>query len=280
MTVPPEISITPLTPAIGAEVHGVDLGELDDATIRQIREAFLAHHVLVFRDQSLDRDQHKAIGRLFGDLHIHPSKRTLGAKGDPEIFTVKTDENSVHNNGGRWHMDVSCEEMPPLGSMLLLTEAPPFGGDTLFANMHLAYETLSDPIKELLIKLTARHDGLQDLRWYGVEPKPGQTYPAHSHPVVVRHAETGRPLLFVNEAFTSHIEGLSGAESDALLKMLFTHISGSPSLQCRVRWEPGTLTFWDNRCTQHLAVWDYAPHIRRGERVTIAAATAPAAFGS
>ncbi|MEM7271510.1 MAG: TauD/TfdA family dioxygenase [Actinomycetota bacterium] len=269
------MDITPITPALGAEVTGVDLAALGQTDADRIDRAFADHHVLVFRDQALDREQHKAFGRRFGELHVHPSKRHLGAKGDPEIFTVKTDDRSVRNNGGRWHMDVSCEEVPPLGSILLLTEAPPHGGDTLFANMHLAFETLSAPVRELLVGLTARHDGLQDLRWYGIEPAPGQTYPAWSHPVVVDHPDSGRPVLFVNQAFTSGIEELSTAESDAMLGLLFRHIADNPAIQCRVRWQPGTLTMWDNRCTQHYAVWDYAPHPRRGERVTIAGTEAP-----
>jgi taurine dioxygenase len=274
------MELKPLTPAIGAEVTGIDLAALDDLAVAEIKAAFLTHHVLVFRDQDLTREQHKTLGRHFGELHVHPSKRHLGAKGDPEIFTVKTDENTVRNNGGRWHVDVSCEPVPPLGSLLLLTDAPPHGGDTLFANMHLAYETLSPPIQQLLLGLTAYHDGLQDLRWYGMEPKPGQTYPATTHPVVVEHAETGRPLLFVNEAFTSRIEGLSSNESDALLGLLFSHINNNPAIQCRVSWQPGTLTMWDNRCTQHHAVWDYAPHPRRGERVTVSGTAEPVRAGA
>lgn len=269
------MELTPITPALGAEVVDVDLADLDKNTVSEIKQAFLDYHVLVFRDQNLTRDQHKDFGRHFGALHVHPSKRHLDTKGDPEIFTVKTDEHTTRNNGGRWHVDVSCEQTPPLGSMLLLTDTPPHGGDTLFANMHLAFETLSSPIRDLLVGLTAYHDGLQDLRWYGYQPKPGRAYPATTHPVVVDHPESGRPLLFVNEAFTSNINGLNGQESEALLGLLFAHIANNPSIQCRVKWQPGTLTMWDNRCTQHHAVWDYAPHPRRGERVTVCAAAPP-----
>lgn len=269
--------IEAITPNIGAEVHDVDLRTVVDDTraMAALRSAFLEHHVLVFRDQDLDRDAHKAFGRCFGELHIHPSKRDLGVGGDPEIFTVKTTERTVRNNGGRWHMDVSCEAVPPLGSMLLLTEVPPAGGDTLFANMHLAWETLSPAVQRFLQPLTAHHDGRQDLRWYGIVPEAGKTYPEHHHPLVVAHSETGRPLLFVNEAFTAGIDELSDRESRAVLDMLFDHIRSDPTTQCRVRWEPGTMTFWDNRCTQHFAVWDYAPHPRRGERVSICGTEAP-----
>lgn len=273
------IDVVPLTPAIGAEVQHVALSEVtgDETATAEIRRALVDHHVLVFRDQDIDREQHKAFGRLFGELHVHPSKRGPNVKGDPEIFSVKADENSVRNNGGRWHSDVSCDEMPPMGSILHLKEAPPHGGDTMFANMHLAFETLSEPVRQMLLRLTAYHDGLQDLRWYGFEPKPGFSYPATSHPVVVTHPVTRRPLLFVNPAFTARIEGLSEHESSSLLGMLFDHVAHTPSLQCRVRWEPGTVVFWDNQCTQHFAVWDYFPHRRHGERVTIAGTEQPQA---
>ena len=271
--------LSPLTPSIGAEVTGVAVTDAigDERLAAAIRKAFLDYHILVFRDQELDRSQHKAFGRLFGTLHVHPSKRGPGAKGDPEIFTVKSDENTVKNNGGRWHTDVSCDDVPPLGSILHLKETPPHGGDTLFANMHLAYEQLSTPIRSLLDGLSARHDGLQDLRWYGYEPQPGFDYPQTTHPMVVAHPETGRPLLYVNEAFTAGIEGLSSHESRTILDMLFAHIGGTPGLQCRVQWEPGTLVFWDNRCVQHLAVFDYHPNVRRGERVAICGTERPRA---
>lgn len=271
------VKITPITPAIGAEITDVAVTAAveDEHLAMSIRSALIEHHVLVIRDQELDREQHKAFGRLFGQLHVHPSKRAPGAKGDPEIFTVKADADTVRNNGGRWHTDVSCDEVPPLGSILHLKEAPPSGGDTLFANMHLAFETLSEPIRTMIASLTAFHDGLQDLRWYGYEPQAGFTYPSASHPMVVAHPETGRPLLYVNEAFTARIEDLNAAESEAVLAMLFDHISRTPAFQCRVRWEPGTLVFWDNRCVQHFAVWDYHPHIRRGERVAICGTEAP-----
>lgn len=272
-------TIEPLTPTLGAEVSGISVTDAvaDGELTAQLKAALLDHHVLVFRNQDLDREQHKAFGRLFGTLHVHPSKRSPGAKGDPEIFTVKADEHTVKNNGGRWHTDVSCDEIPPLGSILLLKQAPPHGGDTLFANMHVAYETLSEPLRTMLNGLSAHHDGLQDLRWYGYEPEPGFDYPATTHPVVVAHPETGRPLLNVNEAFTSHILGLSQRESDAVLRLLFAHIAQTPLLQCRVRWQPGTMVFWDNRCLQHFAVWDYFPNPRRGERVAICGTARPRA---
>lgn len=270
------LDIAPLTAALGAEIRNLDLRDLlaDRALADAVRAAFTEHHVLVFRDQHIDREAHKAVGRLFGELHIHPSMIRRGAA-DPEIFPVKADADTTLNNGGLWHSDLSCEAMPPLGSMLLLTEAPRTGGDTLFANMHLAYERLSEPIRELLLGLTAVHDQRSDLANYGYEPEAGMTYPMHEHPVVAAHPDTGRPYLFVNSSFTTRIVGLQPRESAALLGMLNEHVATDPSLHCRVRWEPGTLTFWDNRSCQHYAVWDYWPQVRRGERVTIAGSVQP-----
>ncbi|MGH1487798.1 MAG: TauD/TfdA dioxygenase family protein [Acidimicrobiales bacterium] len=272
-----QLSVTPITPSIGAEIDGIDLANdlHDPSIVASIRAAFLEHHVLVFRDQELSPEQHKDFARRFGSLHIHPSQRRPGATGDPEIFVVEADEKTVLNNGGLWHTDVSCDEIPPLGSMLLLTDAPADGGDTLFTNMHVAFETLSEPIRHMLEGLWAHHDQRQDLRRYGHEPRAGVDYPSTRHPVVVAHPETGRPTLFVNAAFTTHIEGLSSAESRAVLDLLYNHIAGNPVAQCRVKWQPGTLTFWDNRSTQHYAVWDYFPQHRRGERVTISGETRP-----
>lgn len=277
------LDLRKLTPHLGAEVFGdgVLAAALDDpATATQLRQAFLDHHVLAVRGQDLDREQHKALGRLFGDLHIHPSRRGKNFEGDREIFPVAADENSTLNNGGLWHSDVSCDPIPPLGSILRLVEAPTTGGDTLFANMHLAYETLSGPVRAMLDGLDAVHDQRQDISNYGYEIRAGYDYPRTTHPMVVAHPETGRPLLFANPAFTTHIEGLSARESRSVLHMLHEHVAGSPSIQCRVRWEPGTVVFWDNRCVQHYAVWDYRPERRRGERVTIQARTAPARVGA
>lgn len=271
------LEIASLTPSIGAVVTGVDVArDLADPSVEAaLKQAFLDHQVLVFRDQNLTRDEHKDFGRRFGPLHVHPTQRHASYEGDREIFPVEADETTVLNNGGLWHSDVSCDEKPPLGSMLLLKEAPAMGGDTLFANMYLAYESLSAPIRDLIDDLDAVHDQRQDIRHYGMEPRAGVDYPRTTHPLVVTHPETGRKLLFCNPAFTSHIVGLSPRESQAVLAMLFEHTANNPSLHCRVRWAPGTLTFWDNRCVQHYAVWDYRPQRRIGERVTIAGTAAP-----
>ena len=261
--------VNSLTPHIGAEVRGVDLAQpLSNEQAQDVSDAWRDWKVLVFRDQRLDRDQHKAFGRRFGSLHVHPMQHTYG--GDPEILTVKTTADSPYTAGDGWHTDVTCDEIPPLGSMLYVTETPASGGgDTLFADMYLAYELLSEPMRGFLDGLTAVHDGaIPYIGSYKSTPPEGG-YPRNEHPVITRHPETGRKVLFVNRGFTSHIVGLSRAESTALLNMLYRHIDSTPRLWCRVEWEPNTLTFWDNRCTQHHAVWDYYPHSRYGERVSI-----------
>lgn len=264
-------ALSPFTPHIGAEVRGIDLSRpLGEVEEREIRDAFLEWMVLVFREQRLTREQHKDFARRFGRLHVHPMHHGGRRGADPEILPVVTSAKSAYTAGDGWHTDVTCDPIPPLGSMLYVTETPACGGgDTLFADMVLAYELLSEPLKRFLDGLTAVHDGaIPYVGGYGTAPPEGG-YPRSEHPVVIRHPETGRKVLYVNGGFTSHIVGLSRTESRAILDMLYQHIAATPRLHCRVTWQPGTLTFWDNRCTQHHAVWDYFPHSRRGERVSV-----------
>ena len=271
------MEITPLTPHLGAEIRGVDLSApLDNETFAGIHQAFLDWSVLVFRDQELSRDQHKDFGRKFGKLHTHPMNHQR--EGDDEILVVKTTKDSAYTAGNGWHTDVTCDEYPPMGSMLYIKEVPGSGGgDTLYANMYLAYEMLSETMKDMLDGLVAVHDGaIPYVGSYKSTPPEGG-YPRHEHPVVATHPETGRKLLYVNSGFTSHIKDLTAQESRALLNFLLNHIATTPRLTCRVTWEPNTLTFWDNRCTQHHAIWDYYPNSRYGERVSIVAADRPAA---
>lgn len=269
--------VQPLTPHIAAEVRDIDLAQsLSNEQAQDIHDAWLDWKVLVFRNQHLNREQHKAFGRRFGSLHVHPMQHHYG--GDPEILTVKTTAKSPYTSGDGWHTDVTCDEIPPLGSMLYVTETPASGGgDTLFADMYLAYEMLSEPVKAFLSGLTAVHDGAIPYVGSYKSTPPESGYPRNEHPVVTRHPQTGRKILYVNQGFTSHIAGLKRHESRAILDMLYRHISTTPRLWGRVSWEPNTLTFWDNRCTQHHAVWDYFPHSRYGERVSILGKQRPAA---
>jgi taurine dioxygenase len=254
-----------LTPRIGAEVSGVDLSRpLSDEQFRAVRSALMEHQVIFFRDQRLTPEQQKAFGRRFGELHVHPASSNH-PEGHPEVMVIHADERSRWVAGEHWHSDVSCEEAPPMGSILYLQEVPPVGGDTLFASMYAAYETLSEPIRRLLEPLAAVHDGGH---YYEGRYGRSEDYPRAEHPIVCAHPVTGRRLLFVNRTFTTHIPALAPAESDAILEMLYRHIE-TPEFQCRFRWEAGSVAFWDNRCVQHQAIWDYHPHRRHGHRVTI-----------
>ncbi|MGI5336089.1 TauD/TfdA dioxygenase family protein [Streptomyces sp. CA-181903] len=261
------ITLDPLTPVLGAEVSGVDLSqELTERQLTEIKDAFLAHHVLVFRDQEITPEDHKRFAAHFGPLH---PVALAAPDSDPYVLEISASAESRNVAGNGWHADGTADAEPSLGSMLHITRIPEAGsgGDTMFANMHLAYEMLSPAMKAFLDGLTAVHDGAQP--WGKQGPPAEYEVPVNEHPIVVRHPETGRKLLFVNRPYTSHIPQLSAAESEALLEMLYRHIADTPLLVCRVRWQPKTLVFWDNRCVQHHAIWDYFPHSRYGRRVAI-----------
>ena len=263
------IDVRPLTPTIGAEIFGVDLGgEISNQQHDAIHEALMRHVVIFFRDQKMTPEQHKAFGRRFGKLHLHPASPNL-LEGHLEILLIQANEKSKRVAGEVWHSDVSCDPEPPMGSILYMHETPANGGgDTMFANMYTAFETLSAPMQRFLEGLNAVHDGEHVYRGrYGWNDS-GKTYPRSVHPVVRTHPETGRKALFVNRGFTTAIEGLNRDESDALLEMLYDHAE-TPEYQCRFKWQPGSVAFWDNRAAMHHAMWDYFPHSRRAHRVTI-----------
>lgn len=256
-----------MTPGIGAEIRGVDLGRpLDDRAFEAVHEALMQNLVVFFRDQHMDHAQQKALGGRFGELHVHPAAPSVA--GHPEVMVIHADANSKFVNGESWHSDVSCDLEPPMGSILYMRTMPEVGGDTLFANMYAAYEALSAPMRRLLCGLTALHDGEALYRGrYGTDDR-GRVYPRADHPVIRTHPATGRQALFVNSFFTTRINELGRAESDALLGFLFRHVE-TPEFSCRFRWEPNSVAFWDNRAAQHHAIWDYYPHTRSGTRVTI-----------
>src|SRR5712675_1144545 len=235
------ITVDKLTPIIGGEIGGVDLSRpLGNRTLDEIHRALAENLVIFFRDQHLTQDQHLAFGRLFGDLHLHPA--APHEPGNPE---------------------------PPMGSILYIRKCPPRGGDTLFASMYAAYEALSDRMKTYLDGLTAIHDGEHyrgQYANYGIADKP--SYPRAEHPVVRTHPVTGRKALYVNKGFTRRILGIPRDESDGILRYLYEHMA-NPLFQCRFRWRENSIAFWDNRCVQHHAMWDYWPHTRSGNRVTV-----------
>ena len=274
------MQVNHITPTIGSEVFGINLSQpLSREQSDELNELFVERLVLVFRDQELSRDQHKAFARNFGEIHIHPSKKNGLNKEDPEVFIINTKPDAKFSNGEAWHSDVSCEEVPPSASLLYVSRMPDNGGgDTMFANMSAAFEQLSEPMQELLLGCEAFHDGEIDLANYGIRLREGQSYPKATHPVITKHPESGKPILFVNGSFTSHIKGFERWESDLILNGLHHYVATNPRIQCRVRWQPNTLVMWDNRSAQHHAIRDYAGYARYAERVSVLDGIAPQAF--
>ncbi len=267
------IALSPLTPAIGAEVTGVDLSRpLTGATLAELRGALLDYKVLFFRDQDITTDDHLSFARAFGELEIHPF--APHKPGHPEVLAI-THDREHRGRENTWHSDVTWREKPSLGSILRAIEVPEVGGDTLFADMGAAYDGLSDAIKEKIEGKVAIHDFAYfraGMRKSGKSEDEieafNQAYPKVGHPVVRTHPETGRKSLYVNAAFTQHIADMEKEESDRLLRHLYAQ-AATPEYQCRFRWRPNSIAFWDNRASQHYAVSDYWPAVRRMERVTI-----------
>ncbi|MCR9223538.1 MAG: TauD/TfdA family dioxygenase [Hyphomonas sp.] len=258
-----------LSPAIGAELIGADLTAFDDTLVEEVRAALLKYQVVFFRDQhDLTREQHLAFAGAFGDLEIHPA--TPRDQPDPEVLRIAHGPNS-RGQENNWHSDVTWRAEPSLGSILRAIELPEIGGDTLFSNMVRAYEDLDPDLKKRLCEMTAVHDIARvfSRRLKKDASALHEKFPPQEHPVVRTHPETGERGLYVNVAFTDHIVGMDRDESDELLKYLY-HRAWLPEHQCRFRWAPGSLAFWDNRACQHYAASDYFPNIRIMERVTIA----------
>jgi taurine dioxygenase len=267
------LDVRPVSGAIGAEIGGVDLArDLPAETIAAIRRALLDHCVIFFRDQQLTSDQYLAFARRFGEPIEYPFVR--GLDGFPTITPVVKLPDERVNFGGVWHADTTYLEEPPMATMLLALEVPPYGGDTLFANMCLAYETLSPGMKRVLERLvgisdSAKADGSRT-REDRARDHPAANAPPRliaEHPAVRVHPETGRKALYVNSAHTAHFKGMTAEESAPILNYLFAHLS-RPEFTCRFSWWPGSLAFWDNRSAQHNAVNDYHGQRRIMHRIT------------
>ena len=257
-----------LTPETGAEVFDIDLSK--DATpevISDIQHLLVTYGAVFFRDQVLSRDQHRDLGSQFGNLHIHPA--APAPEGYPEILVIHADASHKGTAPLHWHSDVSCDPEPPAASMLYLRTVPDVGGDTMFSNMYLAYDALSEPMKKYLDGMTAIHAGdTYRSGFYKTEAEGGKV-PVSEHPVVRTHPVTGRKALFVNPGFTRQLNGLLRRESAELLRFLFDHVN-DPHFICRFNWQPNSIAFWDNRCVQHYPIDDYFPALRTGDRITIA----------
>ena len=269
------LDIRPLSGAIGAEIFGVDLAqELDDDTVAAIRKAWLDHLVIFFREQDLPPAKLLALARRFGEPIEYPFVK--GIDGFPEITPVIKLEHERVNFGGIWHSDTAYLDIPPMASMLLAREVPPTGGDTLFANMYLAYETLSDGMKRILAGLVAVNDSAKANVTRTREDRiktdggdgAGKALVAE-HPVVRTHPETGRKALYVNFGHTVRFRDMTEEESAPLLGFLFQH-QIRPEFTCRFSWQPGSIALWDNRCAQHNPVNDYHGYRRVMHRITLA----------
>jgi len=261
------VEIRRIAGALGAEILGVDLSR--DFPQDEIRRAFLEHQVVFFRDQALDAAQFMAFARAMGKPIEYPFVK--GLPGFPEVIEVKKLEHERHNFGGIWHSDTAYLEEPPMGSMLLAREIPPYGGDTEFASQYLAYEALSEGMKGLLSGLAAVNASSKaDVTRTREDMVKEQTqkYEAE-HPVVRTHPETGRKALYVNLGHTVRFAGMTEEESAPLLEFLFRH-QVKPEFTCRFQWRVGSLAFWDNRCVQHNPINDYHGHRRVMHRITLA----------
>lgn len=245
-----KISLQAITPDIGAEVTGLNLaGRLTASDTAMLQDALLEHHVLFFRHQHLDPQAIKRFAELFGAIAPHPR----GDPDCPEVMPFRSKQSPDYQLGTEWHTDMSYTEHPPLASLLYFTEAPPAGAELAYTNMHAAFEALSDRMKAYLSGLSARHEAA--FSRFGSDRNRSDTW---SHPLVGRHAVSGRPLLYFNSVYTTAIDALPAPESRAILDFLRNH-SANPYFQLRIRVEPASLVIWDNRCTQHLALWNFQP---------------------
>ncbi len=281
---PGTLSIEPVSPALGAEIHGVNLetAAADPALIAAIRQALLKHKVLFFRDQDISAGAQVAFARSFGELEVHPVLRH-----HPEHAELVVLDRGSHRpaNENIFHADTTWRQRPSMASILRCIECPSVGGDTIWSNMVLAYERLPDRVKAVCEGLYAMHDIAHS---FGGDHSPekrrqlGREFPAQEHPVVAIHPETGERILYVNQGFTAHFSNYTqkrergiGAdfalEANRLMNYLFVQ-AAQPEFQVRLRWRPNTIAFWDNRATQHYAVQDYYPAVRRMLRATVVGA--------
>ncbi len=270
------IEVRPVAGALGAEIQGVDLTRpLEEGVVSEIRQALLDHLVIFLRNQKIIPQEQLAFAQRFGRPMEYPQLK--GLPECPLITPVIKLEHERLNFGGVWHSDTTYLARPPMASILYALEIPPYGGDTLFANQYLAYETLSEGLKEMLAGLVGVNSSTKAdvsktredrLRAAGAELK----VLVGEHPVVRTHPETGRKALFVNVGHTTQFRGWTERESQPLLDYLFAH-QVRPEFTCRFRWEPRSLAFWDNRCTQHNPVNDYYGFRRVMHRITLAGDT-------
>ncbi len=255
-----------ITPKFGTELEpGIQLIELSDAALIELQQLAAERGIVVVRDQNMTQEQQANFAHRLGEPLLKPNAPE-GMR--QELIPIKADGNSKYAAGELWHSDVSNEPEPPGLSMLRIEVTPSAGGDTLFADMYQAFEKLSEPLQRLILGLTANHTPRAHYL-YTSGAKKYDELPTTAHPMVRVHPLTQRRALFVNEGFVSNINGLRAFESRAILRMIYDHVAYAVNIQCRVRWAPNTVVFWDNRCVQHYASFDYFPETRLGYRITI-----------
>ena len=271
------ISVQPLSGALGAEIHGVDVSKsLPKKVFAEIHQAFLDHLVIFFRDQQIDPAALKSFAAHFGPLDVHSILKPVD--GHPEVLPVFTEPEDKHVYAEGWHADVTYQEKPTLGAVLYALEVPEVGGDTLFSNQYLAYQSLSPAMRKMLDGLSAVHSaervygdrqGEMDIKneMIMVDFDQARTQKAE-HPVVRTHPETGRRSLFVNDHYTMRFKDMTDAESEPLLQYLLRHAI-RPEFTSRFQWRKGSIAIWDNRCTLHCPIADYHGHRRRMHRVVV-----------
>ena len=265
------LEAVPLSGAMGAEIRGADLRDVDDETFAAIHDILLDHGMIYFRDQEITPAQQLALARRWGEPHFHPYMP--GLANHPEIIEIVKNPEDTHTFGGNWHTDQMFTPTPAMGTMLYAKEVPAAGGDTMFANLYLAHETLSDGLKAAISPLRTfnlydKNKGRSSVM-RGKLKEPEKPAEPAEHPLVRTHTETRKPVLYIcYDRITRHIVGMSEEESEPLLDFL-RHHSTRPEFTCRLRWEVGTLAFWDNRCVQHMALNDYHGQRRVMHRITI-----------
>ena len=271
-----QISVKPQSAALGAVIEGVDLAQdLSDSTLGELKSAFGRYSVIFFRNQDLTPQQHIDLAERWGSINVNRFFKPL--EGYPKIAQVIKEADQKENIGGAWHTDHSYDEIPAMGSILYARKVPQVGGDTLFSSMYLAYEALSDGMKDMLNGLKAWHSsrhafgyGVSDSEHYedGRLANPDLATQDALHPVVITHPLTGRKALYVNADFTVRFDGWTVEESKPLLDFLYAH-GARQEFTCRFQWEPGSIAFWDNRATWHYAINDYHGEQRIMHRITL-----------
>lgn len=272
------IEVTPLSPALGAEIAGIDIAAgVSEAQIADLRKAYTDYGVIFLRDQNITPDQHIEFARRWGEINVNRFFKAVESQ--PLIAEVRKEAHQKANIGSRWHTDHSYDQVPAMGSVLYAREVPAVGGDTLFASMYAAYDALSDGLKRVLLNLRAEHSsrhsfGEQAFDENAIEDledrlgnRQGATQDAQ-HPVIIRHPLSGRAALYVNREFTVRFAGWTAEESMPLLEYLYAHASRN-EFTCRFSWRKGSMAIWDNRATHHCALNDYHGEFRLMHRITL-----------